>query len=116
MLPVRQIHDQRREHVSRLNATRHQGFLDLGPAVVLAVLEFEPRPANGEGAVAPGLGDTRDRKREIAGYGQATDHQGRALGIPIRPLSAGNHTQGQGGRHQPLHYLSAVEGVLIHEV
>src|SRR5271154_7080238 len=88
-LPVRQIHDQRRKHVCRLNAARHQGFLDLRPTIVLAVLVFEARLAGSEGAVAPGLGGTRHRKREIAGYRQSADHQRLALGEAARSISAG---------------------------
>ena len=48
---VRQIHDQRRQHVARLDAARHERFLDLRPAVVLAVLVFELRRAGGGSAV-----------------------------------------------------------------
>jgi len=52
-LLVREIHHQRRQHVGRLDPTGHQGFLDLGPTVVLAVLVRKARAASNR-AAGPG--------------------------------------------------------------
>jgi hypothetical protein len=71
-LLVRQVHHQGRQHVGRLDAARHQRFLDLGPAVVLAVLKLEGR---GRDLVARRAGRAGHGQRQVAGDGQAPDDE-----------------------------------------
>jgi hypothetical protein len=103
---VGEIHDQRRQHVARLDASGHQRFLDLRPAAVLAVLEAEgvlrdtARDAGFLGGAGHGQG-------EVAGHRQPT-HDQRLAPVGL-PAGAATHAQRQGGGQCSLENMSAVE-------
>jgi hypothetical protein len=99
---VREIHHQRRQHVRGLDPARHQGLLDLRPAVVLAVLETEFGRVRAGGAVRRGAGDTRDRQCQVARHRQTAHDEC----IRLR-LRAGTRSEGQGCRRESLQHGSA---------
>ena len=72
---IGQVHHQRRQHVRCLDATGHERFLDLRPAVVLAELVRESPGRAGFFIVQHASGHTGHRQRQIACDRQRADHQ-----------------------------------------
>jgi hypothetical protein len=110
-LLVGEIHDQRRQHVGRLDAIGHERLFDLRPAAVLAVLEFEI-VARGACLDARGFRRAGHRQREVAGHRQAADDQRLAFRAFV--ARAAVQAQRQRGGDRTLQQLSASEGMSAH--
>ena len=100
-LLVGQVHDQRRQHVRRLNAARHQGFFDLGPAAVLAVLVFEARLAGSEGALLRALETHATGSVRLQVTGSPPTTNGSPLAIPPDPFPQDSALKGKAAAISP---------------
>jgi hypothetical protein len=105
-LLVREVHDQGRQHVGRLNAAGHQGFFDLGPAAVLAVLVIEARLAGGQGALLRAFEAQATGSVRLQVTGSPPTIKGSAAAAPPDPLP---QESAFSGNAQPLSPVTGVD-------